>query len=1323
MQFQPSPFHLQTEHLKNIMAVRLSKRTATFGECKQMLSIFRAVLSRLSLVFFAVTFAFIATSFLAAQDVASLTGVVTDASGAVVPGVDVKLVDTKTNNSYQTTTNSVGSYTFNDLLPGPGYVVTFSKQGFDSLTVPQLYLAVNTIHSQNAELKVGKSSETVEVKGEGSAVSLDTNDASVGNSFDMDMVHELPVQVRDNPSELLRYQPGVVSAENDDPNQSRDGAVSGARSDQSNVTLDGLDVNDFAGGFAFTIVGNAPVDSVQEFRTEVANPVSAEGRGSGGQITLVTKSGTNHFHGSAYEYYRTRGFEANDFFNNFATPIVPREPLVRNQFGAALGGPIWKDKVFFFFNYEGRRDASGAQVTQTVPLPSFKAGNIAYINASGGVSVLPATGATSVQSLDPLGIGADPALTSFLQSRYPNPNTTSVGDGLNNSGFVFNAPNNQTLNNYVARMDFNLNSKMKLFVRGSLVRETDDRGTGPSIQFPGDPLTFIDTDHSYSYVIGHTWTISNTKVNQFEYGENRQEVNFPFLYNPTGTTTFNIFDATGTGGSYLTSPFETPSAQGRTVPVPIFRDDFTYIRGTHQIQIGGTFKNIKTSNYLVSDFNYVTLGLGGGMVSLDSSLRPGDLSTDPVAQNLYDSAYAFLLGNYGEVTSQYNNDRQLQPLPQGTGHHRTYRYYETEAYAQDSWKVRSDLTLTYGLRYQYYSVPYEVNGLEAIPNLSFNQVIDPRIANGLAGVSGCPGANCGLVNPLISYSLGGKANHAPGLFQPNTHDFQPRLAFAYNPPGDGPLGRLLGDHKTVIRGGAAIIDDHTVLNALNFLQDQNTWILQNSASTLYGEQGDASADLATDPRFTGINSLPGGAVATPQPITTPYAPYVLPSSFGNPYGPVVGLIQNTFNYAIDPNLKTPYSYALSFGFQRELPGGFQLDASYAGRIAHRLDTQADAEQTVDFRDPASGQLLSQAFANLTTQVRNQVPNPNTGYSVTPIPFFENQIPNAGGFGFPSATNFVANFIEPYVIRGDTADSIQLLNEFSYFDGIGLNPGVGLSPQFGSSLYITNKGYSNYNGLLTTLHKKMSHGLTFDLNYTWSHSLDNISAPANEAFGSNGAGGIMCDSIHIAVCYGNSDFDVTHAVTADWLFELPIGRGRAFGASMPRWADEVVGGWSISGLASWRTGLAFQTVANAFPISFANNVPAIFNGDTSALKTDTHTEINSSTGAPTVQLFRSESAALGAFSGPEGIEAGSRNNLRGPHFSDFDIGLLKHFPVTEGSAFEFRADAFNAFNHPSFGLPGASGTADITSPSTFGVINSTVGAQPFRVLQLALRYDF
>ncbi|MGA8150525.1 MAG: carboxypeptidase-like regulatory domain-containing protein [Terriglobales bacterium] len=1292
----------------------------------------RAVIVTLVMFMFVIS----TSSLLLAQDVASLTGVVTDKSGAVVPDVAVRLVDTKTNTAYETRSNSSGVYTFSRVLPGPGYSLSLSKDGFASITIGEIYLPVNTTRTQNAQLQVGQVSQTIEVSGLESAVSLDTTDAVVGNNFDMNLVHELPIQVRDNPAEIMRLQPGVVSVANtdfDDPNQSRDGAVTGSRSDQNTITLDGLDISDYAAGFAFVTVGNAPVDSIQEFRGETGNLLSSEGLGGGGQIQLVTKSGSNTWHGSAYDYNRITNLEANTYFNNLAVPTVPRTHLVRNQFGASLGGPIKKDKLFFFFNYTGRRNAEENSVEQTVPLDNFRAGNIGYINNGAGCNeasritsqpgcisfVTPSQAAALVG-----GPGEDAALLAFINSRYPHANDLNgAGDRVNTAGFRFNAPASQTLNDYVVRLDYNLNDKMKVFARGSIVREFDDGfGGQPSIQFPGDPITAASIDHSYAYVFGHTWTISNTKVNQFVYGETRQVVKFPTFFNPTGTTQYNLFDNSGNNSALLSRPFIDASSQYRIVPIPVFRDDFTYTRGNHTFQVGGAFKPITVTEKLVSDFNDVSVGLGGDLAALDDSVRPtvangfsiGLLQSggesDTIAANNWDSALALSFGRIGSVSSAFNNNRQFAPLPQGTGHIRNDRYYETSIYLQDSWRMRSDLTLTYGLRYEYDSVPYEVNGLEALPDLGFNQVIQPRLAAGPKGISG------NFVTPLVSYSLGGKANNGPGFYHPRWRDFQPRLAVAWNPSvADGILGRVLGDHKTVIRAGAGIVDDHTATPSLIFFEDQSNYLLQNAAATQYGANQSSAAALsgnAANPRFTALGVLPAGSVVVPPTLTQPFTPFL--DGSGNP----IGLELQQSNYAIDPNLRTPYSETITFGIQRELPGNFLLETTYFGRFAHRLDAQADASQLVDFKDPASGQMLAASFAALSVQARNNQP-------LTQSKFFENQM-NAAALqnygtncvgvanefripGIGSCTDLMALVEGPQLPRGDLADSV-----FSLLASGLIAPNVGLNPQFGGALYIANKGFSNYHGLLTTLHKRMSHGLQFDLNYTYSHSLDNISAPANQSFGSNGAGGIMCDSINIRSCYGNSDFDVTHSITADGIYELPIGKGRQFASNASGWLNQIIGGWQISAIDTWHTGLAFQTVSNAFPISFNNNTPAIFNGDNGAIRDHIH-QVNGQ-----VQLFANPDAAIAAFTGPLGLQGGNRNNLRGPHLSVIDLGLGKHFPVKEHINIEFRMDAFNAFNHPNFTLPGTAATADITSPSTFGVINGT--GDP-RVVQFALRLDF
>jgi len=691
-------------------------------------------------------FSFCLPSFLAGQEVASLTGVVTDKTGAVIQDATVKLVDTKTNVSYETKTNSVGAYTFTRLLPGPGYTLTVTTEGFQSLAIANIYVGVDATHTQNAELEIGKATETIQVNGSGSQVSLDTADTTVSSTLDMRLVHELPLVIRDNPLGLLVYSPGVTAATggDDDTLGSRGGAVTGARGDQSNYTLDGLDTNDFGTGEAFAMVANAPVDSVQEMRTETANPLSAEGRGSGAQVQMITKSGTNTWHGSVYEYNRTAATTANDFFNKRQTPIIPRPPLTRNQFGASLGGPAKKDKLFFFFNYEGRRDARADVVNEVVPLDTFRAGNVGYINNNPGctsqsrlnttptcISFVPASDTTH----DPLGIGPDQTLLSFINSRYPHSNDPTGGDGVNTGGFIWNAPAHRSGNDYVTRIDYNLSSKMKLFGRVSIFRSTygDDVNNPSAELFPGDPVSKEVIDHSWAFVIGHTWTISNTKVNQFNYGETRSILNFPTLLNPTGTVQYSNMMSSAGNIPQITSPFVDASSQHRTVPIPVFRDDFTYVRGTHTFQVGGTFKPIKDSSTLVNDFNTVTMGLGPGLTALSGTELPANLlQPSDTALRTWSQAYAFALGRISSVNTNINNNHSLQPLPLGTGHTRNYRYYETEVYAQDSWRMRHDLTMTYGLRWQYYSVPYEVNGFQTAPNIDFATMYKARLAAGQA---------------------------------------------------------------------------------------------------------------------------------------------------------------------------------------------------------------------------------------------------------------------------------------------------------------------------------------------------------------------------------------------------------------------------------------------------------------------------------------------------------------------------------------------------------------------------------------------------------------
>ncbi|HXJ12465.1 MAG TPA: carboxypeptidase-like regulatory domain-containing protein, partial [Candidatus Limnocylindrales bacterium] len=336
------------------------------------------------------------------QELAGLVGMVTDESGGAIGKATVTLTNTQTGVTMQAQTGETGFYRFVQLSPGPGYELKISKDGFKTTTVSNLYLAVATTRTQDLQLSVGTVSQTVEVKSEGS-VSLDTTDATIGNNFDLRAVSSLPNEFRGNAANLLRLQPAVISADTnnnlDDQGLSRNGAVAGGRADQNNITVDGIDASDFNFGQAFAQVAPTPVDAIQEFRTEVANPLAQEGRGSGAQTIITTKSGTNDWHGNAREYHRNTVTEANDFFNN--KNGIPRPALIRNQFGGNVGGPIKRDKLFFFFDYDARRDASQTPTTAIVPLDNVRQGKIAYIN--NGTN--PATGqpcdASSTQAATP----------------------------------------------------------------------------------------------------------------------------------------------------------------------------------------------------------------------------------------------------------------------------------------------------------------------------------------------------------------------------------------------------------------------------------------------------------------------------------------------------------------------------------------------------------------------------------------------------------------------------------------------------------------------------------------------------------------------------------------------------------------------------------------------------------------------------------------------------------------------------------------------------------------------------------------------------------
>ena len=1286
-------------------------------------------------------FAFTALPVCQAQDVSGMTGTVTDQSGAAIPGVTVTLTYNATGAKYTQITNSIGFYRFAQIPPGQGYSARFAAKGFATVTVNNISLLVAQVRTQNATMNVGTQVSTVEVTASNAVVTIDTTTATVGNDIDVQSLNNLPVQQRSDPTALFIVQPGVTVS----------GSVTGARQDQNYVTVDGLDVNDFvtgnasqtnsgvSTGFTGGIVGNAPVDSVEEFHAGVAGNEANIGAAGGGQFQLVTKSGTNHFHGDVNEYHRDPSLVANSWFSNHSNPIIPRNHLIQNQFGGSIGGPILRNKAYFFFDYNQNHVISDIVTQRTVPLDSMRDGNIKYYcdttqetcPSSGIETLTPA----QIQALDPAGIGEDttfigpnvatpPKLSTWptggFNARFPHSNNSVSGDGINSGGFNFNAPDNLIDTTWISRIDYHMTPSMNLWGRFTINREN-------AVEFPnefaGDPATNPFVDRSYAAVIGHDWVIGNNKTNRVFLGETVQKVSFPNNYNPQGPVSFTFGD--GADVSMASNLFLIPAVSARRVPIEMIGDDFSWTRGGHTWQMGGTFKNIVPHTTNVGDYNTSEIGLGGEVFGLcgpdpgacggdNPSLRPADINASDAL--LYDEAFAFMLGRVGNVISQYNYNAQGTALPQLTGDQRFYKNYQTQIYVQDTWKAIPSLTLSYGVTYQFFSVPYETRGLESVEPMSFNQYFQARVAQSALGETG-PGAV-----PILTYYLGGKANGsgAPPLYQPEYRLFAPHLGFSWNPSFD---------RKMVINGGGSVVYDRTVIAAVQAIQDVDSYLFQQQKTTQLGITGDPYDSIRTDPRLDDKNGLGNVPAADLQPPPTPKAPYqpfnTADYCAAQGYPTPCGLLNGyDFNATIDPALKTPYNILFNFGVQREMPWNMVLKASYVGRLGRRLLAQPDAQQVIDFPDVKSGQMLSQAFANITQEIRK-----NPDYTqLTTQPWFEDVMtPGLGEYyGFANNTQFVGGIVGNLVYNGDLADFNQFLSYFT-------PPNVGMAAQFSENTFYTNSGFSAYNGLLFTLSKNTSHGLQYDFNYTFSHSIDNTSFFAN-SMGDTGIGsgiGLICDVIRPRECRARSDFDARHQFNADAVYALPFGKGRAFAAGISTMANEFIGDWGLSGITSFSTGNPWTTASNAYVASYSNDAPAIYIGtDKSLIKN----QVNKHAAGGGVTDFADSKTAAAQFEGPVGFQIGPRNQMTGPVYFNTDLGLSKNFPIyKEAVNLHFRADAFNALNHPNFNLPISNvyngyDQLDYQRKAGFGKISSTVvppgnennGA---RVLQLSLRLVF
>lgn len=1158
---------------------------------------------------------------------------------------------------------------------------------------------------------------------------INTTDATLGNNFESRRIENLPLNAR-NIVGLLSLQPGVT----------RLGEVNGGRRDQANITLDGVDANEQQTGLdvvaasvntnendankvreAFASVLRINPDAVQEFRVITSGVGASQGRSSGAQVSLVIKSGTNQFHGSLYEFHRNTITTANDWFNNangryVATdgPVLrgqakvgdernPRPKLIRNIFGGSVGGPVVKDRAFFFYSYEGRRDAAEQSILQTVPTETLRQGIVRYLNTSGNVVTLTPA---DILRLYPATGGVNQAGLAILQGA-PLPNTTEVGDGLNISGYRFNAPISTKLSAHIARFDFKLSDKHSFFARGNY--QNDLFGTAP--QFPTTPSPDLWV-HPKGFVAGHDWTISSNLVNNARVGLTRQN------FSQQGDSSANLVNF-----RFVYQPFIYQRALNRATPVWNFTDDLSWVKNTHTAQFGANIRLVR--NYRESFANSYDTAIINPSAFIASGSTLNAPLTDLAQGALLNTraAVAAVLGRVSQYTANVLFDADGKPLPAGTGSRRSLATEEYEFYGQDVWKIKPNLTLVYGLRWSTATPVYEQNGFQISPTVSLGEFFERRVAGAKAGQP---------VRDLITLDRSGKANGRPGYYDQDWNNFGPNVSVAWSPDfGDNWFGRLIGrENKSVIRGGFRMLYDR-VGSALAVNFDLNSLLGFNAGSTAAFNLCNQTDKLC--PRLTGLT-----------PDVRSYPNITVPNSLNFPLTHPTRGGRGRLDTTIDDTLTTPQQYTWNFSYGRELGRGFAFEASYIGRAGRDLLIVRDIMHLNNLVDTKSGVDWYTAAGMLADLREKNTPIA----SVQPIPYFQNLFPGVAGGGL-SATQAIYSLVARQcvdnattstgacargVIGGENITDWTAIQDILNDESI-LGPGAFYHPQYAALSTWSSIGSSDYHGATVTLRQRFKNDLAFDLNYTFSKSFDNGSALEAQAASSN----FIRNPLDLRLARAVSNFDVRHNFNANWLVALPFGRDKKLFGNVNRALDAIIGGWQLTGIARLHSGLP---ILNAQGAPFEQGTWAT-NWQISSsvvrlrdVKSDNVANVADPTGQNQglrPNIFADPAAAYRSFRSPRAGEVGDRNILRLPRYFVMDAGLSKTFkmPYAESHALQFRWEVFNVTNTQPFGVIFAMGAAQdpyLGSPGAdFGRYfdsQKPVGeTRPGRVMQFALRYVF
>ncbi len=1233
-----------------------------------------------------------------------ITGTVLDPSGAVLPGAELTLQDLASGQVQALSAGKDGGFVFSHLRPG-AYRLTATGKGFRKSVYDNVMVDAGRTTNLAVAMQVGEVSQTVEVSA--TAAVLETTSSTVSTTVPVQRLNDLPIAGRD----LLAFSlltPGAQQPAGSERFSTFNGLPGGA----INITLDGINNNSqrfHSGDTSMFTFAPMRLGAMEQVSVSTAG-LSADSAGEGAtQVRFITKRGSNTFHGNVFEQFRNDVLNANDWFSNALG--AKRQRLRRNEYGGSLGGPLWKNKLFFFFNYEESRQPSTSLRTTPVLTSEAQTGVFRYRGTDGVVramNLLQIASARGFPGTVDAGINAELGrINTFTANGSTVASTNLFTNTLN-----WSQPGNTVQKYPTARVDYQITPKLLWYGTWNLWW----RKILGTPNYPGAPIATGSFKSTY-YIASSAldWTISPHVLNQFNFGVQSNVE----LFNGE-----NKLDAySGQNSRILTLPLSIATTipgfvfpQPRNNPVYNYYDNLTWSRGSHNFTFGASI--LRTTSY---QFTFGTVGLpqyAFGVVASDPASSAFSTATLPaISSSDLTSAlslYALLTGRASGVTgSRAVSENNLQ---YSNGNPLVLRDAETRTglYAQDSWRWSPRLTVNYGLRWELAGAAHNTNGVYTSPD--YANLLGPS-----TGVFS-PGTLSAVSNPQIALR-----DH---VYNKDFMNPAPNVGFAWNPsPDKGWLSSLLGGDATVIRGGFAMNYFHEGLNTFESVASNNPGATQS-----------LFANAGTD--YTPGSVTFSGAVPT---LNT------FPASFAFPIAESLFTFNNSFSSA-NPNIHTPYVESWNLGVQRRVARNTALEARYVGNHSVHLWRIFNLNEVNIFENG-----FLKEFQNAQNNLAINTANARTGFAnnglagQVALPIFQAAF---GALGTQPAVAASSGFSNTtFITQLQTGQAGALANSLAGSStylcrlvGSSLpacaTRGFGVAGVYPINLFqanpfaagntlrlLSDPSAGNYHGLQLQFRQNNFHGLSLTANYTWSHSLSDRYGDLNsDAFD-------FFTLRNTRLNRGPAQFDVRQAFTTYFNYDMPFGRGRQFNISNPI-LDGVLGGWGFASIIRGNSGRPFELISGRSTVNQRDGGIVLVGITPDKLQS----LINTRPGPNGTRLFvdpsligsdgRANPSLLTVPTTPG--QYGQFLYLYGPSFWNVDADLQKKFRVTERVGVTFQSLFINLLNHPNF-LVGTSGFIGGNSGTSVGGITQSIQSTTFgqtsslangaRNIQLRLQVSF